>query len=215
MQLKDKTIVFLGDSITAGIGVSSMEKRYSDVFAAMTGCRSINYGVSGTRYAKKKLPSARREYDRDFISRVPEMTGADIVVVFGGSNDFAHGDTPLGQLEDRDPYTFYGACHVLYSSLIEKYPEATIVVLTPLHRLGEDRTINELGIPCENLHEFVRAEKRVAEYYSLPVLDLYAVSGIQPAVPILREKYMRDGLHPTDAGALRIAERLKGFLESL
>ncbi len=140
---------------------------------------------------------------------------ADIVVVEGGSNDFAHGDAPLGEFGDCDPYTFYGACKVLYSSLIEKYPDATIVVLTPLHRIGEEATVNELGMSCEKLSEFVRAEKRVAEYYSLPVLDLFAVSGLQPAVPVIREKYMRDGLHPTDAGAARIAERLKGFLESL
>ena len=57
--------------------------------------------------------------------------------------------------------------------------------------------------------------KEVAGYYSLPVLDLYAVSGIQPEVDIIRELYMPDGLHPSDAGAERIAKRLMGFLKSL
>lgn len=216
MQLKGKKVLILGDSITEGVGVSSTEKRYADVFAKMTERRVLNYGICGTRYAKKRIPSAKPEYDQDFISRVEKMEpGADIVVVFGGTNDFAHGDAPLGNFEDRDPYTFYGACHILYSSLIEKYPEAVIVILTPLHRREEENTVNELGMPCEKLSEFVKAEKETAEYYSLPVLDLFAVSGLQPAIPVICEKYMRDGLHPTDAGAKRIAERLKGFLESL
>lgn len=57
--------------------------------------------------------------------------------------------------------------------------------------------------------------KETARYYSLPVLDLYAVSGIQPEVNIIREMYMPDGLHPNDAGAEIIAKRLMGFLKSL
>ena len=31
---------------------------------------------------------------------------ADVVVVFGGTNDFGHGDAKLGTFESRDPYTF-------------------------------------------------------------------------------------------------------------
>ena len=61
----------------------------------------------------------------------------------------------------------------------------------------------------------MEAERRVAAYYSLPVLDLYRVSGLQPAVPALRERYMPDGLHPNDAGHARIADRLIGFLAAL
>ena len=46
----------------------------------------------------------------------------------------------------------------------------------------------------------------------VPVLDLYAVSGIQPEIEIIREMYMPDGLHPNDAGTEIIAKRLMGFL---
>lgn len=33
----------------------------------------------------------------------------DIVVVYGGVNDYAHGDAPIGTPEDTTPSTFYGA----------------------------------------------------------------------------------------------------------
>ena len=57
--------------------------------------------------------------------------------------------------------------------------------------------------------------KEVAEFYSVPVLDLFAVSGMQPDVDIIKEKYLPDGLHPSDAENRRIAERLIGFLKAL
>ena len=57
--------------------------------------------------------------------------------------------------------------------------------------------------------------KEVAGYYGLPVLDLFAGSGLQPEVDIIKQEYMPDGLHPSDKGHKRIAERLYGFLSAL
>ena len=53
------------------------------------------------------------------------------------------------------------------------------------------------------------------EYYAIPVLDLYAVSGIQPRVSAIRERLMPDGVHPNEAGYARLANRVEGFLRSL
>ena len=149
MEIAGKTVAFLGDSITEGVGVSEISKRYTDVFGALTGAVVLNYGISGTRIAKQKNPSPTEQWDLDFISRVDVMDRfADAVVVFGGTNDFGHGDAPLGKFTDRTEYTFYGACHVLYRKLIEKYPDAEIVIVTPLHRFSESAEINEYGLPC-------------------------------------------------------------------
>ncbi|MGN0507629.1 MAG: SGNH/GDSL hydrolase family protein, partial [Ruminococcus sp.] len=116
---------------------------------------------------------------------------------------------------DSTEYTFYGALHVLYRKLIEKYPDSDIIVITPLHRLIENDGVNELGLPCQPLKKYVEAIREVAEYYSLPVLDLYKNGGMQPSVNIIRKKYMPDGLHPSDAGATKIAQRPYNFLLTL
>ena len=47
------------------------------------------------------------------------------------------------------------------------------------------------------------------------MLDLFSISGIQPSVEIIKKEYMPDGLHPSDKGARRIAERLYDFLRTL
>ena len=215
--LTGKRVVFLGDSITEGVGASCPETCFVEVFKKLSGAQVFNYGIGGTRIAKQKRTSENRQLDLDFVSRVDGMTdGADYVVVFGGTNDFGHGDVPLGRLSDKTADTFYGALHELYTKLYWKYPTARIVAITPLHRLSEEEPINEIGIMrTAFLADYVKAVKAVTEKFSIPVLDLYAKSNLQPRIKPIREIYMPDGLHPSDIGHKRIAEMLFRFMQTL
>lgn len=137
-------------------------------------------------------------------------------MVFRGTNDFGHGDSTIVGFNSRDECTFYGALHILCTRLINKYPHSEIIFMTPLHRVNENAAINEIGLKHEVLLSgYVDIIKEVAGYYGLPVLDLFRTSGIQPNVDIIKEIYMPDGLHPSDAGAEKIAKRLYNFLLSL
>ena len=217
MQLQRKKINFLGDSITQGVGTSCDRARYADRIAEMSGALYRNYGMSGTRIARQIHPSDPVDFDFDFCMRVESMDAdADVVIVFGGTNDYGHGDAPLGEPSDRTPVTFYGALHTLYTLLITRFPSSRIVVLTPLHRCDEEIPAGKQptadSLP---LKRYVEAIREVAAYYSLPVLDLFAVSGLQPNVPVIREQFVPDGVHPNDAGHERIAELIFGFLQQL
>lgn len=208
MDLKGKVINFLGDSITEGCGTSDISKRYTNIIEQKFGLnKANNYGIGGTRFAKQTKPSEVESFDLDFCRRVNEMDeNADAVVVFGGTNDFGHGDAEIGIFSDRTPDTFYGACHTLMLSLINRYIGKNIVIVTPLHRDGE---INDRGLTLEF---YVNIIKEVARYYSLPVLDLYAESGIQPQVPLIKEKFCPDGLHPNDEGHIILADKIAKYL---
>ena len=213
MDLNNKIVAFLGDSITEGVGASLSSNTYVNVFAKITNAKVLNYGISGTRFAPQKRQSENKTWDRDFISRVPEMEkDVDVVVVFGGTNDFGHGDASFGSLPDTSPNTFCGACDYLMKILIEKYSSKPIIFMTPLHRLTEECLVNEIGIERKSLTEYVGVIKKKAEKYSIPVLDLFAVSGMQPNVEIQNELYFVDGLHPNDDGHKKIAEKLKAFI---
>ena len=216
MELKGTKINFLGDSITEGAGTSSPDRMFTMLIEREYGAICQNYGIGGTRIARQKTATVEK-WDRDFISRVPEMDNdADIVVVFGGTNDFGHGDAPLGTMSDRTPYTFYGALHCLYTALTEKYPGVPVVILTPLHRLNEDSPKGDnKPEPVGTLKEYVNIIREVAEYYSFPVLDLYKESGLQPKVPVIQQKYIPDGLHPNDDGNAILAHKIARFLEML
>ena len=215
MLLEGKVVNFLGDSITQGVGVSAPEFVYPNLIKEKHNlAKANNYGISGTRFAKQTKPSDEPSFDLDFCSRVAGMDpDADAVVVFGGTNDFGHGDAPLGSPEDRTYDTFWGACHQLMRSLTEKYPGKPVVICTPLHRITEHiPTGDNKPAPVAVLDEYIEIIRTVARYYSLPVLDLNAVSGIQPRVPAIQEALCPDGLHPNDAGHVRLAECIGNFL---
>jgi lysophospholipase L1-like esterase len=211
MNLQGKIINVLGDSITQGVGVSCVENAYQNVMGRIVGAAEVrNFGVSGTRFA--------RQYGADnfpwpFTERFKAMPeDADLVIVFGGTNDYGHGDAPFGAWGDTTPDTFVGACHYLFSELVKKYPATPIVVMTPLQTSYDQNPSGNTGKP---LIDYVDTIIRVAGHYSIPVLDLYAQSGIQPRLQVLRDAYCPDGLHPNDAGHVILAEKIFAFLKNL
>ena len=218
MELKGKKIIFLGDSITEGCGTSSQERVYHGILKERYGLREIkNYGEGGTRVARQtEITSLVR--DRDFILRARDMDkDADVVVVFGGTNDYGHGQAPLGSIDNLDMHTFYGALHTLIRNLINDYVDKQIVFMTPLHRHNEygQGTWKPDGVEQRPLCDYVKAVKDVCEYYSVPVLDLYSCGELCGNTPVWYKEYMPDGLHPNDKGYEIIANKLGKFLENL
>lgn len=218
MELKGKKIAFLGDSITEGVGVSSLDKLYWNLVGQKTGAKCYANGISGSRIAPQRVPTAfEPRADRYFGSRVEELIpDADIVVIFGGTNDFGHGDAALGDMNDRSEDTFYGSYHLLLQKLIDRYPAGQIVVMTPLHRQVEDSLYNDYGVRrMGSLTVYVNAIRQVAEHYGLPVVDLFKDCKIQPQIEVLKERYAPDGLHPNDAGHELVCQHLLKVLEGL
>lgn len=220
MELKGKKINFIGDSITEGARVENSENFYPNIIKRNAGlAEARNYGVGGSRIARiHKLEG--NPSDEDFNARAERMDpDFDVVVVFGGTNDFGHGNVPLGKMGDSDVYTFYGALKTLCLYLIKNYPEKTIVFMTPLHRLNEELDYNkrlEEGNPnARPLVDFVNAIREVCELFSIPVLDMFKESGMPARVWAWCENHMPDGLHPNDNGQKIIAHKLQKFLENL
>ncbi|MBQ2696518.1 MAG: SGNH/GDSL hydrolase family protein [Clostridia bacterium] len=223
MDLKGLKINFLGDSITQGdAGTSSRNFAYHSVLKAECGlAEARNYGINGTRIANQQAAPTNEEeewlFSNSFCQRFDQMDDdADVVVVFGGTNDHSAGDAPLGTFSDRTPDTFYGACHYLFRGLTLKYLGKPVVVMTPLHR---DKELDLKGFHRKFdtglLKDYVNIIREVAEYYGIPVLDLFATCAIQPEIPEHKQMYMPDGIHPNDAGHAMVARKLKNFLEAL
>ncbi len=221
MILENITANFLGDSITRGSAASCPENVFHQLIAKKYGMKEArNYGLGGSRMARQ-LPDEQgnTEEDVSFSKRFHDMKDdAELVVLFGGTNDYGHGNAPLGSFDDRTPDSFYGACHYIMEGLLRKYPFARIVVVTPLHRLHEEDVRGEHGRKPQDVAPFstyVGIIREVAEYYALPIIDLWANSGLQPNVEAINQTYFRDGLHPNDAGHKRIAEYIGKCLEQL
>ncbi len=211
-------INFLGDSITEGVGATLIETRYVNVVKEMLGCEVRNYGVSGTRFARQSKFSPANVWDYDFMMRMEIMANidpdADLVFVFGGTNDFGHGDAPLGKMGDKTPYTFYGATTIIAEFLLEKYGKDKLCFMLPIRRYQEDSIMGDGGNkkePGPILSEYVEAIKDVLETYKISYIDLFN-NFIPTPVVCSGDEYTVDGLHPNDKGHRMIAEKVVEYV---
>ena len=189
MELKGKIIDFLGDSITEGVGVCDQNNRYDNVAHRRLGLAAhYNYGIGGTRLAHQSAPSETPRYDLCFCGRAYLLEkSADLIVVYGGVNDYIHGDAYFGKMEDRTPETFCGALNILIAGLTEKYPRARILFMTNYNRWP---TKNKLGLSDI---DYVEAMKQVCAVWSIPCFDNYHNCGISFQNPA-HAAWMDEGL---------------------
>ena len=216
-NLSDLTICCFGDSTTwgdngtgaGGPGISWT----SHLGALLDGATVENFGVKGSRLAIKA------DRDDSFVERLDGIDAdADVYVLFGGVNDFSR-NVPLGQMGSTDTHEFYGALDYLVRGITARSPEARIVVMTPCKTSGivakdipGSFEENHLGLTQA---PYAAAVREVADRYSLPVIDLYAGSGVSPFLPEHRERYMPDGLHYSPAGYERLARRIAAGLRAV
>ena len=220
MNTQGFVVNFLGDSITQGVGVKDItNNRFDNVLKELCGLKEVrNYGIGGTRIAHQFRPSLNAWWDLDFCGRAERMAAdADVVVVFGGTNDYGHGDAPFGTISDTDRSTFCGSVRRLMEILTRRYPDATLIFMTPARRPGDDNPSCSPSryVPGLPLKEYVDAIKEIAKDFPVAVLDLYTQLGIDPNHEDDRVAYTADGLHFNDAGHRVIAQTLCSFLEKL
>ena len=137
-------------------------------------------------------------------------SNADLIVVFGGTNDFGHGDAPMGSKGDGSVYTFYGAVQSLYTSIRTRYDSSQVIILTPLHRFRPEEESME-----PKLEEYVNVIRELAIENQFHVLDLYHNSQIHPRLENARELLVPDGLHPNDEGHEILTEEIIEFIRQL
>ena len=199
-------INFLGDSITEGALASKEENTYVYLVGQMTNSITRNYGVSGSRIAKAIKPSENPRFDLYFGSRVEGMnTDADLVFVFGGTNDYGHHVVIFGKPGDKEPDTFYGAVDYLINKLLQYFKNEQIIFITPLY--SEEEFRQEFEHPLE---DFRKAIIEVAKSYDVKVFDIKDDIGLPFDNPMIA-----DGLHPTDLGHHRIAELITDYIRQL
>ncbi len=204
-------INFLGDSITEGAMASSQENTFVRLVGAMLNCEVNNYGISGSRIAKQKIPSIEPRYDLYFASRVAAMDAdADFVFVFGGTNDYGHGDALMGKIDDKTPDTFYGAMNNLIDELEKKYEKNRIFFILPLYRIDESNLYGEgsKAQPGCTLAEYRKAMTEVLKKRHIEIFDIKDIIGKAENNPLIY-----DGLHPNDEGHKKIAELVVNFIK--
>lgn len=198
-----KWVVF-GDSLTDSSN-NTANTRYYDYVKYETNITVLNYGVSGTGYART---------DNNFYSRVMQLKNVDfdVITFFGSFNDLGAG-LPIGTKDDTDLTTLGGYINTTLDRLYSIKPFVKVGIVTPTRWYNNyiDNTF----------YYYAKLLKDIAEKRGIPCLDLYNVGQMYPynenfRVEFYNENGVQDiGVHPNSKGHKRIHSHFREFLASL
>lgn len=199
-----RTINWIGDSIVAG-------DDFDEMVAAYFGMTLNDYGINGSTIASD-ANDTRNSIALRFGSMADD---ADVIVVSAGTNDFQYDWTDIGDIDDTTPYTFYGALNVLCEGLVTKYPDKLVFFTTPIKRNQSPYGPYDENTKGLTLQQYGGIIKEVCARYSIPVLDMWAESYLNPSIPAQAVYFDSAGTHPNNAGRKIMARRIRGFMKQL
>ena len=210
IDFSDKKIACLGDSITAATNLEGQENYLEMSYPYQLGevlnaGEMVNLGIGGS--------SIGRYWDNAFVDRYKEIPeDSDIIIVMGGTNDgFCASEKELGSLQEREKRTFAGDLDELLKGLKKDYPDAEIVLVTPLPNILHDmlRRDRKDLLPQSS---FVAIMKQLSEEYEIPVIDLYGSGILDSHDAAVIHSFIPDGVHGNEMGYRYLAEHIAAEL---
>lgn len=221
-----KKVFILGDSIsvatTAGntsqtVWWGLLKSMFNlDVQVSAISGTKIGYNNSGDSDLISMSDPAR------WLDSVPVGWVPDLIIVFGGTNDFGStgsDPTTLGTISDPRPAaysefdsstTFYSALKFLYNQLTLTYRRSVIVHMEPLARADKGSSMEHEG---QKLTDFVVAINEVSKINGVTVLHTFNESGITYNNLNSDTVYSPDQLHPKPAAMPLIANYVASKLK--
>lgn len=184
--LKDKTVVFLGSSVT--YGSASKGVTFADYIGKQTGCNVVKDAVPGTTLVDEGINS--------YISRLNKLdcSHVDLLVCQLSTND-ATQKKELGSvsksmnIEDFDTHTVAGAMEYIIAFSKEKWDCPVLFYTNPKY-------------DSENYQAMVDLLKEIQSKWNIGVIDLWNDENFNHITDVQRKLYMADEIHPTQAGYL-------------
>jgi len=200
----------LGDSITQGYysydnagsdAIAVTVDCWANIAARKSGLRLVNAGVGGSGYVHNGTVLDKLNA-KDHVDAM-DFTGAECVTLAYGVNDWKYNER-LGSMSSLSgDGTIYGNMKYVVEKILSDNPLCKIFVVTPLNSAnttkdyGTKETNWGLGYELSNsgtLEDVFQAEKDIAEYYGLQLIDQTHESCVN------RENLLSvliDGVHPS------------------
>lgn len=223
VEFFNKTVAFMGDSITAGVATHKCYHEYiQDVF----GYTCLNYGYGGSGWYRTYpgtnagkigmgvpgmgVPTTPENAftPNNILARLAEIDSSvvDCVVIFAGTNDCGNNVA----ISD-----FTSAIDSAFEYCKTNLTSIPILVLTPIHR-RYDTVPNSQN---KTLREYADIIIEECKKYSIAYIDTMVASELYPDNYANRILYFADntesGLHPSSAGHKKIATHVAETIKQL
>ena len=186
---KRARVLFYGDSITHGHGVTAPHETYVWQACERAGCVSLNYGFGGTAWGERVIAQT-----------IADRGDWDALVIAIGTNSFGGTD---GASRQKESAAQYGDKYRVMLDIIRgRWPEKPIVAMTPiLHRseiLGTRNANGEVPMDYRVAIERVVRERQVRDK------NIFLIDGLK-LVGDQQDLLVTDLVHPNDIGMRNMA----------
>lgn len=145
-----------------------------------------------------------------------DFNTVDFITFMYGTNDANNSVFEIGTPDSTDTYTVNGALNHILQSIMSTYPHIKVYALSPIFRKklsgwGDGDSDNSKLPDGVYLYDIAQAIVDKAKEYHVPVKDMYNESGINRHNA---DHFLKDGVHPGDAGNQLMNEVIYKYLQS-
>ena len=191
MALNDKTLIFLGSSVTHGGGGWSM----CEFLHETLGCTVVKWAVPGTTLATARPNS----YVERFSAHLDAQPVCDQFICQLSTNDATmHSTIALGAVSASfDPADFHtdtivGAMEFIIGTAKARW-NCRVAFYTGAYFISE-------RYDAEKYQQMVDLLYVLAEKWDIDVIDMWNDAEMRAVTPEVRGKYMNDEIHPNRTG---------------
>jgi len=197
-----KSALFIGDSITYGLGEEKFNTdlprlAWAGRLAKIYGMTVVNAGDSGARVSQ----TGNAGHIIDGLDKWTSSTPPDMVVMHGGVNDARYnGEVPIGTVNSTDVTTFCGGLNAMFKKAKTKFPNADLFYIATFYIPEGKGTVSNMG------QYFVLA-KQICDNHGVTMIDLHGNEELNEILACRDSSgnpqwkvYFPDNLHPNAAG---------------
>jgi lysophospholipase L1-like esterase len=191
-------VLFHGDSITHGHGVTSPRETYVWQTCEMANCEPLNLGFGGSAWT-----------DRPIADYIASRNDWNVLVLMLGTNSFGGRDS-AGKAETLAQYgDKYGA---FLDTVRAKHPTAPILCISPI--LTHEDIIHQKNKNGDSPQDYRNAIQQVVEQHQQKDHSLYFLDGLKLINDPLYLMVI-DQVHPNEGGSLKMAEGIAATLKPI
>ena len=204
-KLKNKKILAIGDSYIKGHTLSD-NQTWLYKLANRNNMTKYNYGVNGICLAKATTQTNGCIMD-NINNIISSVTSTDYIVVLAGHNDSnaslnGGAAIPIGSNTDEVNTTFKGALNNLITLLLNAYPKAKILFLTPFNRRNTEEP-------------YCNAMKEICANYGIPCFDNFHAGGVCWQNTSQKNVYdLNNSIHFNEEGQERLSYLYESILKN-